>query len=132
MQEKKIPKIRQNLDVKERAVTGVRELKSYLYTRRGNLTQEEINVMINNLSEDLYCFFYKLGWEDRNEVFRVRRSQVHTRVIKAFNTFYNENVGKLPVNLMEEIRFIIDIALLNRYYNENVPMRKQVNNREIY
>ena len=132
MTEKKIPKIRQNLDVKDRAVKGVRELKDYFYDRRGNLTQEEINVMINNLVGVLHAFSYDLGWQDRNEVFRVRRSMVHTRIVNAFNKFYNENVGKLPVNIMEQVRFLNDISLLNRYFNENVPMHKQVNNREIY
>ena len=132
MAEKKIPKIRQNLDVKDRAVTGVRELKDYFYSNRAKLTQEEIDVMVNNLIGVIYEFSYGLGWKDRNEVFRVRRSKVHTRIIKSFNDFYDENVGKIPVNIMEHVRFLNDIALLNRFYNENVPARKQVNNREIY
>jgi hypothetical protein len=131
-QKNKLPTIRQNLDVKERAITGVREMKDYLYSRRANLTQEEIGIMINNMVEVAFELAYGLGWKDRNEVFRVRRSKVHVRITKSFNEFYDKNVGKVPVNIMEEIRFLNDIALLNRYSNENVPMFKQVNNREIY
>lgn len=132
MVEKNIPKIRQNLDVKQRAVSGVKELKEYLYDRRGNLTQEEISVRINTLAEDLYTFFYGLGWEEAMETHRVRKSNVHTRIVKMFNIFYNEQVSKLPINTMEKIRFIVDVALLKRYFYENGTIDKQLNNREIY
>ncbi|MCK5017014.1 MAG: hypothetical protein KAS32_08075 [Candidatus Peribacteraceae bacterium] len=124
---KNIPKIKQNLDVKQKAVVGVRQLKEYLYNKRANLTYEEITLLIDEMNRNVMALAYESGWDDRNEIFRVRRSAIHTRMIKAFNDFYNENVGKIPVHIMEKIRYISDIGLLERYYNESLPFDHQVN-----
>ena len=124
----KNPKIRQNVDVKQKAIVGVRQLKEYLYNKRANLTYEEIDIMINNVVQDTLSLGYESGWEERNEIFKVRRSAIHARLRKAFNDFYNENISNVPVHLMEKIRYLVDIALLNRYFNETLPFDHQSGN----
>ena len=125
---KQKPKIKQNQDVKQKATSGVRELKEYLYSKRANLTQEEINVLVNNVGEKIYEMAYEAGWSDRNEIYQVRRSEHLRRITRAFNHFYNDYVGELPLKTMDQIRYIVDIALLNRYFNEDYTLQNQVNN----
>jgi hypothetical protein len=127
----KKPKIKQNEDVKQKATTGVRELKDYLYSKRANLTYEEINVLINNVGEKIYEMAYQSGWDDRNEIYRVRKSEHLKRITRAFNHFYNDYVGDLPIKTMDQIRYIVDIALLNRYFNEDYTLQRQVNDRQV-
>ncbi len=126
-----LPKIKQNLDVKQKAITNTRQLKEYIYNKRANLTYEEIDVLINNLANDLMEFAYGSGWDDRNEIYRVLKSRRHTKLIKAFNVFYNENISNIPVHVMEKVRYLSDIALLNRPYNENLPFSHQVDDIKI-
>lgn len=128
---KKLPKIKQNMDVKKKAVVGVRQLKEYIYNKRANLTKEEVDVMINNLAVKVYKMAYETGWEDRNEIHKVRKSNCNARLIKAFDDFYNKRIGELPLKTMDEIRYMIDIALLTRYFNTNYNLDMQVNDRAL-
>lgn len=126
--EKNIQKIRQNKDVKARIISGKRQLKEYFFYKRENLTQEEISIMIDVLVGNAMELAYEAGWEDRNEIYTARRSEIQSRGTLAFNTFYDINVGKIPVPTMEEFRFVVDVALQRRYYNPDYPLDIQVHN----
>jgi hypothetical protein len=128
MSKKTKPKIKQNDDVKQRATVGVRELKEYLYNKRASLTYEEIDNLINDVAIKLYEVAYDTAWNDRNEIYRVRKSEHLKRITRAFNHFYGDYVGDLPIKTMDQIRYIVDIALLNRYFNEDYTLQNQVNN----
>lgn len=125
-------KIRKELTAKQRAIIGARELKEYLYSKRANLTHDEINHLINDLAVKVYEMAYENGWDDRNYVTKARKSEMRSRVTKYFNDFYEKYGGKLPVKVMEEIYYLYDIAREQRYFNVNVPIEVQINNREIY
>lgn len=125
---KNIHKIRQNTDVKTRIISGKRQLKEYFYSKRENLTQEEISIMIDNLVANAMELAYSSGWNDRNEIYSARRSEIQSRGTLAFNCFYDKNVGKVPVQTMEEFRFVVDVALQRRYYNPDYPLDIQVHN----
>lgn len=120
--------IRQNTDVKKKIISGKKQLKEYFYIKRYNLTQEEIGAMIDNLVADAMELAYIAGWDARNDVYIARRSEVRSRGILAFNCFYDKNVGKISVQMMEEFRFVVDVALLKRYYNPDYPFDLQVHN----
>jgi len=122
------PKIRRNEDVKQRATSGVRELKDYLYAKRANLTYEEINKLVNDVGEKIYEVAYQSGWEHRNDIHQVRRAELFNRLAKAFNEFYSDYVGELPIKTMDKVRYIYDIAMLHRYFNEDYTLQNQVNN----
>jgi Mn-containing catalase len=129
--EKKLPKIKQNLDVKKKAIAGVRKLKQYLYDKRANLTYEEIDKMIQALAELIYEMSYENGWNDMLEIHNARKSNHYRVVMKAFNSFYNKQVGKLAINTIEQVRYIVDIATHERYFDENFPIEQQVNDKTI-
>ena len=125
---KEKPKIKQNQDVKQKATAGVRELKEYLYSKRASLTYEEINTLVNNVGEKIYEMAYESGWNDRNEIYKVRKAEHLNRITRAFNHFYNDYVGELPLKTMDQIRYIVDISLLNRYFNEDYTLLNQIDN----
>jgi len=125
-------KINQNKDVRKRTISGVRQLKEYFYNKRANLTHEEIGKMIDNMVHQVLELGYKSGWEDREEIVHARRSHVNWRSIKVFNVFYDRNIKRIPPDIIEELRFCMDVMLGNRYYNENYSFDKQVNNHEIF
>lgn len=127
METKKSPKINQNSDVKQKTITGVRQLKEYLYNKRANLTYEEIDKLIDNVTKDTLTFGYESGWDSRNEISQVRKANVKARLIRAFNDFYNENLNKVTVEVLEKVHYLVDIALLNRYFNETLPFEHQMN-----
>lgn len=129
--DKKLPKINQNRDVKKKAIAGVRQLKEYLYNKRANLTYEEIDKMIQTLSETIYEMGYTYGWKDMLEIHNARKSNHYRVVMKAFNSFYDKQIGKLAINTIEQIRYIVDIATHERYYDENFPIEQQVNDKTI-
>jgi isocitrate/isopropylmalate dehydrogenase len=128
---KRLPKIRQFEDTKQKAVSGVRELKEYLYNKRSSLTYEEINTMVNSVVYKVYEMAHEIGWDSRNEIHQVRKSEHLRRIIKAFNDFHKEYAGQLPIKTMDQIRYIVDIALLNRYFNEDYTLQRQVNDRQV-
>lgn len=125
-------KIHKELTPKQRAIVGARELKEYLYAKRASLTHEEIGNLVNDLSEKVYEMAYKMGWEERELIAKQRKSDIHLRIVEYFNAFYDKYGGKLPVELLEEIYYLYEIATLRRYYNSDVPIELQVNNREKY
>lgn len=124
-----LPKIRQNLDLKQRSISRVRDLKEFLYSKRASLTQEEIQTMVDSVIQDVMEYTYSLAWDARNEVYECRRAAMRTRMMEAFNDFYNRKVGELTVKTMEEVRYLYDIAQGNRYYNPDLPLTRQVENR---
>jgi|GEM_PF-6611431 len=125
----KLPKIRKNLELKQRSISRVRDLKEFLYSKRASLTQEEIQTMVDSVAQDVMEYAYSLGWDARNEIYECRRSAINARIMAAFNDFYNRRVGDVPVKIMEEMRYIYDIALMNRYFNEDLPLIRQIENR---
>jgi Ca2+-binding EF-hand superfamily protein len=129
--QKNLPKIKQNLDVKQKAIVGIRKLKEYLYNKRANLTYEEVDKMIQAVSETIYEMSYSNGWKDAMEIHSVRKHNHHAVLIKAFNDFYNKHIGKIAINTMEEVRYILDIATNERYMDVNFPLDQQVNNKTI-
>lgn len=129
--QKNLPKIKQNLDVKQKAIVGIRKLKEYLYNKRTNLTYEEVDKMIQSVAETIYEMSYENGWRDAMEIHTVRKHNHHSILIKAFNDFYNKHIGKIAINTMEEVRYILDIATNERYMDVNFPLDQQVNNKTI-
>jgi hypothetical protein len=124
---KEIPKIKQNLDVKQRAKSGVRELKEFLYSKRASLTQEEIDHMVSNVAERIAAMFYEVGWDDRNEIQKVVKESKKLQIIKMFNEFYNLNINKMPTDVMEEVRYIVDVAIGVDFYDREGTLREQLN-----
>lgn len=129
--EKNLPKIKQNQDVKKRAVVGVRELKEYIYNKRASLTKEEVDVMIQDVAQKIYELAYQSGWDDRNEIHVVRRADLNMRIFKAWNDFYGKHSGNLPLQPIEEMRYIVEVARLERYFDINKPLDMQVNNHSL-
>ena len=116
---KEKPKIKQNQDVKQKATAGVRELKEYLYSKRANLTYEEINALVNNVGEKIYEMAYESGWKDRNEIYKVRKSEHLNRITRAFNHFYNDYVGELPLKTMDQIINLNGLPIIQEFTIEN-------------
>jgi len=129
--QKNLPRIKQNMDVKQKAIVGIRKLKEYLYNKRANLTYEEVDKMIQSIAETIYEMSYENGWKDAMEIHSVRKHNHHAVLIKAFNDFYNKHIGKIAINTMEEVRYILDIATNERYMDVNFPLDQQVNNKTI-
>ena len=129
---KNLRKIKKNPDLKQKGISGVRELKDFLYSKRGTLTQEEIETMVNITIESVMEYTYELAWQHRNDIYECRRDHLFTRLQKAWSDFYSRNVGKVPVKVMEEMYYIYDIAMQNRYFNEDLPLTRQIDNRIIF
>ena len=121
-----LKKINQNKDVRKRTISGVRQLKEYFYNKKANLTYEEVGKMIDNMVHQVLELGYEAGWEDREEITNARKSAINMRSIKIFNVFYDRNVKKIPPDILEELRYCMDVMLGNRYYNENYPFELQV------
>lgn len=126
---KELPKIRQNQDVKKRASAGVRETKEYIYNKRATLTYDEVNSLVNQLVDKIAEYAYNLGWNDRNEIHDARKSCNKMMLVKAFNEFHKKYYAEksVPLQLIEDVRYLVDIGLLNRYFNSEYDFTRQVN-----
>jgi len=131
MKNRKLPKIKANLDVKRSAMIGVRQLKEYIYNKRAHLTKEEVDSMLSDVAERIYALAYQQGWEDRNEIHKVRKSSNQIKILKAWNDFYNDRITEITLDCMENVRYIVDIALLNRSFDITKPLKRQVNDHSI-
>jgi hypothetical protein len=118
--------------LKKRSISEIKNLKDFLYSKKGTLTQEEINKMVNKTIESVIEYAYDLGWEHCNDLHRDRKSDLKLRLIKAWNEFYNKNVGKFSSEMMEELQYIYDIEMLHRYFNEDLSITRQMNNMDIF